>query len=95
MQTHILKIDRVYVDPIVNREKAFEVRKNDRGFQKGDKIQFKVINDYSSLSTMAEYSSFETRKQIEETEYLITYVLNSFEGLKEGYVVLGIAPIQF
>ena len=54
----------------------FEVRKNDRNFQVGDKI---VLQEYWN-------SKYLDRKVNVE----VTYMLDRFEGLKDGYVVLGI-----
>lgn len=74
--THYLKIDPIYINEIINGNKVFEVRKNDRNFQEGDKI---VFQEYWN-------SKYLERRVIAE----ITYILHSFIGLKEGYVVLGI-----
>ena len=41
--THILKLSEDYIEPVLNREKTFEVRFNDRGFQKGDLIKFTAV----------------------------------------------------
>lgn len=38
MTDHILKVAAPYFDAIVDGSKTFEVRKNDRGFQKGDTL---------------------------------------------------------
>lgn len=39
---HELKIFKSFADAIISGDKTFEVRHNDRGFQKGDKVRFKV-----------------------------------------------------
>ncbi|KEJ91115.1 DUF3850 domain-containing protein [Synergistes jonesii] len=39
-QTHHLKLDKYYWDAVKSGDKPFEVRKNDRGFQKGDVLCF-------------------------------------------------------
>lgn len=39
---HELKILKSFADAIISGDKTFEVRHNDRGFQKGDKVRFKV-----------------------------------------------------
>lgn len=78
--THILKLSEDYIKPVLNREKTFEVRFNDRGFQKGDLIKFTAIT-----RDCRPYIDDE----LESRTYEITYV-HSGLGLKEGYVVLGI-----
>lgn len=35
MKTHKLKLDIAFCDVILSGEKSFEIRKNDRGYQKG------------------------------------------------------------
>lgn len=40
MRTHLLKIKDTFMAAIFSGDKTFEVRFNDRDFQKGDHIQF-------------------------------------------------------
>lgn len=74
--THTLKIKPMYLDEIVNSNKLFEVRKNDRNFQKGDILVLQAYDNEKYLG--------------KEIEVEVTYVLKGFEALKDGYVVLGI-----
>lgn len=75
---HELKIKKRYADEIANGNKMFEIRKNDRDYQKGDLIQFVVI-DMGGLH------------ELDKTMFQVTYVLSDFpEGLVRGYVILGI-----
>ena len=75
MRTHKLKLLPVFCDAVFSREKTFEIRENDRGYQKGDRIVF-VPHDGS-------------KHTIEGCKYIITYVLSGW-GLKNGYVALGL-----
>lgn len=77
---HHLKIDEEFADPVARGEKTFEIRFNDRGFQKGEFIIFKAVSKKKS-EKIVHWINFET--------YEITYVLNGW-GLKNGYVALGI-----
>ncbi len=78
-KTHEIKILEDFADAVYYREKCFEIRFNDRGYQKGDHVKFVVINiDDEVIEHPLSY-----------VEYVITYVLNGF-GLKDGYVVFGI-----
>ena len=85
MKTHELKIQGDFADAVYSGEKTFEIRENDRGFQKGDHIKFKTTNDcrHNWINAHA----------IEDCEYEITYILNGW-GLKENYVVLAIKPVK-
>ena len=80
---HEIKIREDYIKPILAKEKTFEVRENDRGYQKGDLVKFIPV-DRNGIT----YSD----PILEEKTYQITYV-HSGLGLKEGYVVFGIKEL--
>ena len=40
---HLLKIEDCYYEAIISGEKTFEVRYNDRNYQKGDMIEFREV----------------------------------------------------
>lgn len=73
-----------FVDPILRGEKTFEVRKNDRGYQKGD------------ILIMTERYFKESNKSTSPRKIKaeVSYVLASGWGIKAGYVVLGLNNIQ-
>lgn len=78
MKTHTIKILEDFADAIYTEDKTFEIRKNDRGYQKGDYINFNVIK------------ADETHEHpIERKTYMITYIINGW-GLKNGYVAFSI-----
>lgn len=83
MMTHELKIQEVYADAVYVGDKTFEVRYNDRGFQKGDLIKFVAIDDNKS----------KTYHPINKLTYEITYVLSGW-GIKEDWVVLAIKELE-
>lgn len=43
-QIHDLEIQQEFADVIFTGDKTFEVRYNDRGYQKGDLIRFRVMD---------------------------------------------------
>lgn len=91
MKTHELKLDIEFCDAVLSKQKTFEVRKNDRGFQTGDLIRFTPTDgiSYRSLDgTVREHAKHE----ISERTYMIKYILNGW-GIKNGYVVLGIEEV--
>ncbi len=49
--THDLKIWPQFYEAILNGSKNFEVRNNDRGFQKGDHVQLMEFNNKSQTYT--------------------------------------------
>ena len=85
MTTHRLKVLIKYADAIMNGTKTFEVRKNDRGYEVGDKIVFDVV-------TNEDYSIGEaSRHPLNGAIYRIDYILDDFEGLAQKYVALAIS----
>lgn len=71
-----------FADAVMSGEKNFEVRYNDRGYQKGDKVKFKVMD-----------GSISSYHPLNERTFEITYVLNGW-GIKEDYVVFGIKKAE-
>lgn len=83
MKVHKVKIYESYADAVLSGEKTFEIRNNDRGYQKGDRLKFTVV------SNSGRYISF--THGLDGKEYEITYVHRGL-GMKEGYVALAIKP---
>lgn len=79
MRVHNLKILNDFADAVVMGDKTFEIRENDRGYQKGDYIKFQAIDKIGILNPHC----------INDKLYIITFVMNGC-GIKNGYVVLGI-----
>ena len=88
--THEIKIKKTFIEPILTGQKNFEIRKNDRGYQKGDRIRFKVA-DAPVFETKQEQTY---RQEIESRIYMITYVLNGW-GLETDYVAFGIREVGY
>lgn len=74
---HQLKIRNEYFDRVLNDQKAFEVRINDRDFQVGDKVQLREIEGVD-----AGYTG-------NEIIVKITYLLQNIDGIINGYCVFG------
>ena len=81
MRIHEIKLERTFQDAIVCGDKCFEVRYNDRGYQKGDRVKFKV-NDRRNVV-----------EPLDNKIYEITFVLSGW-GIKENYVVFGIKEVE-
>jgi hypothetical protein len=78
--THDLKTVQPHFEAIVSGRKRFEIRKNDRGFQVGDKLLLREWNDQELF-----YTGF-------EVVACIAHILRDFEGLAPGYVALSLVP---
>lgn len=88
MKTHNLKLSIEFCGAVLNGEKTFEVRKNDRGFQTGDLIRF-IPTDGTSYHSLDGTVREHAKHEISGHTYKIIYILNGW-GIKNGYVVLGI-----
>ena len=76
---HELKILKSFADAVYDNEKTFEVRKNDRGFQRGDTVKFCVIDGDGRYID----------HPLNGEKYKITYVLSGW-GIEPDHVVFGI-----
>lgn len=85
-QRHELKCRPNYFDATERGEKNFEVRRDDRGFQKGDEII--LIRTREDRQTEIEYDYHGKKRTIQRT---ILYVLTGGQfGIEPGWVVLGL-----
>ena len=82
MKIHKLKLDIAYCDAVYSGEKPFEIRTNDRGYQKGDFVVFTPVDGIYTVD-----------HPVQDNKYEITYVLSYF-GLKDGYVAFGIREVE-
>jgi len=79
--THELKIKPEYFLEVMNGNKTFELRKNDRDYMVGDTIILKEFDeDYTGA----------------QVERRISYLLMNCEeyGLMDGFVILGLKEIE-
>ena len=80
MKTHKLKITPQYFYDICYRNKRFEVRKDDRNYQVGDKILFEEYDPETKTYTGRSFSP----------DRPIQYILKDCPfGVEKGYCVLG------
>lgn len=77
---HRIKLYEEFADAVLSGDKCFEVRENDRGYQKGDLVQFRVVQSDGLYNNTHE---------LNDVQFEITYVLNGW-GIQHGYVVFGI-----
>lgn len=82
---HKIKILESFANAVDIGDKTFEIRKNDRGYQRGDLVEFVVLYDSDNLKF--------TSHPLYGKRYEITYVLSGW-GLEDGYCVFGIKPVE-
>lgn len=78
---HDLKIWSQYYTMILDGSKPWEIRKNDRNFQKGDLLR---LNEYNP-----ETEKYTNRKVVR----VITNVVTTAPGLMEGYCILSTSKL--
>lgn len=78
-KTHYLKLATTYYNDIITRKKMFELRKNDRNYRVGDVLE------------MHEFASGKATGNA--IRCVVKYMLEDYEGLQEGYCILGIGGI--
>lgn len=90
-QVHELKTWDVYFDAIERSEKTFEVRRDDRGFQKGDTLRLIRMKKHRDGSWIEHRRPHDNSRITVERK--ITYILTGGQfGIEPGYVVLGLKP---
>jgi hypothetical protein len=83
---HVLKVWPAYWDALKSGDKTFEVRRDDRGFQRGDILALRRWHVQSG-AFMDDYECA-IRKRV-------SYVLTGGQlGIAPGYVVMGLAEVE-
>lgn len=85
-QLHYLKTQAEYWDAVESGAKTFEVRKDDRGFQRGDILILQRLCPITGgLDTGA------TRFKTRDIRRRVTWILTGGKfGIEPGYVVMGL-----
>lgn len=73
---HRIKLASNYYDDIATGKKTFELRKNDRGYREGHKLE------------LLEFAEGRHTGRVIKAD--ITYMLEDYSGLEDGYCILGI-----
>lgn len=81
--THNIKLKKEFCEAVLCGDKCFEVRENDRNYQRGDYVKFVALDS----------SGFATLHPLNKKIYIITYVLAGW-GIKDNYVVFGIKEVE-
>jgi len=81
--THKLKLRKEYADAVLSGDKSFEIRFDDRCYQKGDYIQFNVVVD----------GIYEVNHKLNDKIFVITYILHGW-GLQENWCALAIKEVK-
>jgi hypothetical protein len=90
MTTHTLKIWPQWFREVESGVKTFEIRRDDRGFKVGDLLRLEEFRagggEYTGRSVMRRITYISSRQGINvDAEAL---------GLKDGFCVLGLEPVE-
>ena len=76
---HQIRIAAMYFDDVVSGKKPFELRKNDGGYKEGDILEMMEFVDGKNTGRTV--------------KALVTYLLQEYKGLEDGYCIMGIKVI--
>jgi len=80
MKVHELKTHTEYFEQVWSYKKHFELRKDDRQFEVGDRL--KLVEYFPKTKHLERYCIVE-----------VTYILRDFPGLEAGYCIMSIKHI--
>ena len=90
MAEHKLKCWPSYFEAIERGDKNFEVRRDDRGFQRGDTL---ILQKFDPEKHKYEMDGFTFSAKPIELRRTILYVLTGGQfGIQSGHVVMALAP---
>lgn len=90
---HHLKCLSVYYDAVVAGEKTFEIRKDDRGYQKGDTL---ILHRFTPEELeQLEAGTLWNLRAVPKHRVKVTYILTGGQhGLEAGHVILALGAID-
>ncbi len=102
MAEHVLKVQPPYLDALLDGSKTFEVRRNDRAYQRGDMLVLREWHPEQTNSakwcpvcnfSLARFGHW-SAKEGREARRVVTFVYAGdprFGGIEPGHVVLALA----
>ena len=73
-KVHQIRLAKSYFDDVANGIKTFELRKNDRGYKKGDILEMMEFADGKNTGRTV--------------KVLVTYILEDYTGIEDGYCIM-------
>ena len=71
---HKIRLGASFFEEVLSGEKSFELRKNDRGYKKGDILEMMEFKDGKNTGRIV--------------RVLVTYLLDDFTGLEDGFCIM-------
>ena len=79
-KVHQIRLAKSYFDDVANGIKTFELRKNDRGYKKGDILEMMEFADGKNTGRTV--------------KVLVTYILEDYTGIEDGYCIMATKIIK-
>lgn len=79
-KVHQIRVGASCFEDVRSGKKSFELRKNDRGYREGDILEMMEFLDGRNTGRMV--------------RVLVTYILEDYTGLEEGYCIMATVPID-
>ena len=79
-KVHQIRLGESFFEDACSNAKSFELRKNDRGYKKGDILELMEFADGRNTGRMV-------RK-------LVTYILEDYTGLEDGFCIMATALVD-
>lgn len=80
VKVHRIRQSSKYFDDVLSGKKSFELLKNDCDYKVGDILEMEEFKNGESTGRMAKAE--------------VTYFLDGFTGIEDGYCILAIAPLK-
>lgn len=91
MRTHTLKTIDYCWDAVAAGEKTFEIRRNDRGYQRGDIVRLRKIDGSGYYPADPNKGRF----SCQEIDRKIGFMLTGGQfGIEPGYVLFSLEPVE-
>ena len=93
MAEHVLKVQPPYFDALADGSKTFEVRRNDRAFQRGDTLVLWEPQTHATGLCHGPDCELVHRGAIRQIRKAVTFVYSGdprFGGIEPGHVVLAL-----
>lgn len=94
MTTHTIKVAAPYMDALISGDKTFEVRRNDRAYQRGDTLRLIEADSDKCSHACTSPSCSRAKNRVLTVEVTYVYAgdprFGGHGGLQPGYVVLGL-----
>lgn len=95
MTEHIVKTHPVYFDAVKRGDKRFEIRRDDRGYQKGDILVQQRCREDKPTEVDCFFDVYPMKAR-HELRHRIGWILTGGQfGIEPGFVIMQLEPIEY